>query len=113
MDNIVIKRYGSEEEEEVSAYLVGKCATSQNMADILDEYCNCGMKDYRDGLIVGRLCQNKHRTIQASIIRFCLGVIVGLSGVEYTDARNETPVKMGKKIESMIKSGDLIMGYMI
>lgn len=86
-----------------------------DMADFLDDYCNIGMKDYENGVKVGKLCQNKHRTIQGSIIRFCLGVIVGLSDVDerYTDARNEMPVAMGKKIAEMLKDGTLKMGWMI
>jgi len=97
----------------ISPYAVARSATHENIADILDDFCNCGMKDYREGETIGKLCQTKHRTIQASIIRFCLGIIIGLSKQEYTDARNEMPVAMGKKLSALIEDGTLKMGWMI
>lgn len=98
----------------LDTYGFAESAKHEDFANLLDDYCNIGMKDYSNGVRVGKLCQNKHRTIQGSIIRFCLGVIIGMSvGVEYTDARNETPIAMGKKLAKMIEDGDLNMGYMI
>jgi hypothetical protein len=103
----------TESGEVVSPYAVARAATPENMAEILDSYCNTGMKDYRDGLEVGEQLHSHHRTIQASVVRFCLGIIIGLSHQDYTDPRNEVPVAMGKKIEEMVKDGTLRMGYMI
>jgi len=111
-----IKMYSRNDDtdlEEVSVWGVARGMDSENMSDLLGDYLNVGMKDYREGLAVGKLCQNKHRTIQASIIRFCLGVIIGLSDTEWTDARNETPVAMGKEIARQIEAGELNMGWMI
>ena len=118
----VIGKYGDNGWEETGTVGVGAIArglTVQNMADLLGDYLNTGMKDYREGVTVGRLCQRNHRTIQASIIRFCLGVIIGLSTPEkegekvWTDARNETPVAMGQEILRQIEAGELNMGWMI
>jgi hypothetical protein len=105
-------------ENNFSAYQTVKTMSKpEEFADFIDEYCNVGMKDYRAGESIGKLLQTKHRTIQASIIRFSLGIIIGLSkGVDMkfgTDARNETPIAMGQKIAKMIEDGDLKMGYMI
>ena len=117
-----IKMYSRNDDtdlEEVSVWGVARGMDSENMSDLLGDYLNVGMKDYREGLAVGKLCQNKHRTIQASIIRFCLGVIIGLSTPEkegekvWTDARNETPVAMGQELSRQIESGELKMGWMI
>lgn len=109
MDKIKLR-----DESEVGVFEVVFNLTRQNMADILGEWANRGMKDYRDGLALGKLCQNKHRTIQGSIIRICLGIIIGMSvGVEYTDERNETPIAMGKKLAEMVAHDELNMGYMI
>ena len=93
--------------------LARNISSSDTFAEILDNYLNHGMKDYREGLAVGRCLTRTHRSLQASAIRFALGIILGLSEQEYTDARNETPVEMGKKIYKMIEDGDLEMGYMI
>jgi hypothetical protein len=71
------------------------------------------MKDYRNGLQVGRDFRNAHRSLQGSAIRFALGIIIGLSEQEYTDARNETPVEMAQKIAKMIGDGTLNMGFLI
>ena len=118
----VIGKYGDNGWEETGTVNVGAIArgmTPQNMANLLDNYLNTGMKDYREGVKIGRLSQGEHRTIQASIIRFCLGVIIGLSTPEkegekvWTDARNETPVAMGQELSRQIESGELKMGWMI
>lgn len=104
-----------EKEDKLDVYSFAKSAKAEDAAQFLDDYCNIGMKDYGNGVIVGKKLQSHHRTIQGSVIRFCLGVIIGLSDVDmrYTDARNETPVAMGQKITQMVKDGDLNMGYMI
>ena len=97
----------------VSTSAVARGMSSENFAEVIADFLNSGMKDYRQGLAVGKLCQNKHRTLQASIIRFCLGIIIAISDTEWTDARNEAPVAMGKEIARQIEAGDLNMGYMI
>jgi hypothetical protein len=93
--------------------MLAKSLTLENMAELLQDFVNSGMKDYRDGEEVGKLLQTAHRTLQASVIRFCLGIIVSLGKQEYTDARNEMPVAMAKKITVMLDNGELKMGYMI
>lgn len=110
---ITIQLSGEENVMKVSVYAIAKRLTAPQMANIMDEFCNCGMKDYREGEIVGKYLQSAHRTIQGSVIRFCLGVIIALSKQEYTDARNEMPVQMGKQIAAMIEDGTLKMGWMI
>jgi len=83
------------------------------MAELMDDYCNIGMKDYSNGEAVGKLLQTHHRTIQASIIRFCMGVIIGLSKDARTDGRNKMPVAMGNQIADLVEDGTLKMGWMI
>lgn len=97
----------------ISVWKIARVLKHSQMAELLDDWCNSGMKDYRDGEVVGKALQNSHRTIQASVMRFCLGVIIALSRQEYTDARNEMPVQMGKQIAAMIEDGTLKMGWMI
>jgi hypothetical protein len=79
----------------------------------LSDFVNYGMKDYQFGLEIGRNFQREHRTLQGSIIRLCLGIIIGLSEQKYTDPRNEVPVSMAKEIAKQIEDGDLKMGWMI
>ena len=110
---IVVKDYDSKEIATIHIGMLARSLTLEKMAKLLEDFVNSGMKDYRDGAEIGKLLQIAHRTIQASIIRFCLGVIISLGEQEYTDARNETPVAMSKKIKSMIDDGTLKMGYMI
>lgn len=116
MDKITLKIYGKDgwvDGEEVSVSRVARSLTLQNMADLMDEFLNIGMKDQREGREIGRLLRNTHRTLQGSIYRFCLSVIIGLSEQEYTDARNEVAVRNGKKIAKMVEDGEIEMGYMI
>jgi hypothetical protein len=86
----------------------------EHMAGFLDDYVNCGMKDFREGEKVGSLLLNTHPTLQGSVIRFALGIIIAFSKKNgYTDARNETPVAMAKKIAKLVEDDELRMGYMI
>jgi hypothetical protein len=109
----IVKDYNGNETARVHTGMLAKSLTLANMAELLQDYVNSGMKDYRDGEVVGKLLQTSHRTLQASVIRFCLGVIIALGKQEYTDARNETPVAMAKKITILLENGELKMGYMI
>jgi hypothetical protein len=109
----VVKDYQGKEVAKVHTGMLAKSLTLENMAELLQDFVNSGMKDYRDGEEVGKLLQTAHRTLQASVIRFCLGIIVSLGKQEYTDARNEMPVAMAKKITVMLDNGELKMGYMI
>jgi hypothetical protein len=109
----VVKDYDGKETARVHTGMLAKYLTLENMAELLQDFVNSGMKDYRDGEVVGKLLQTSHRTLQASVIRFCLGIIVSLGKQDYTDARNETPVAMAKKITVMLEDGTLKMGYMI
>lgn len=109
MDNVRLRT-----DTEISVFDITKNLTRRNLADILSEWLNMGFKDYKDGVALGKMFQTEHRTMQGVIIRFCLGVIIGMSkDVQYTDARNETPIEMGKKLAKMVEDGELNMGYLI
>jgi hypothetical protein len=115
---IALKEYDYDLKEtvskgEVSVHLCAKSMTFENFCYLLSEFMNMGGKDFRDGLRVGESFHSEHRTLQGLAVRFCLGIIVGLSKQEYTDARNETAVKACKKIAKMIEDDELQMGYMI
>lgn len=103
-----------EVETSLSIYRLVRAITREQFAQFLDDYVNCGMKDYRDGEALGKILQTTHPTLQASVIRLAMGIIIGLSkDKSYTDARNETPIAMGKKIAKMVEDGELKMGWMI
>ena len=119
-DTLVLRQYNYDtnsydDKGEVSIHLVAKSMTKENFAEFIENYCNSFSAEYGDGRVVGKMLQNSHRTLQATAVRFCLGIITGISDVDikYTDARNVTPVKMGKRLSEMIESGELKMGYMI
>jgi len=109
----IVKDYEGKETARVHTGMLAKSLSVENMAELLQDFVNSGMKDYREGEEVGKLLQNSHRTLQASVIRFCLGVIVALGKQEYTDARNEMPVAMAKQITAQLDDGRLKMGWMI
>lgn len=77
------------------------------LAEFLDYNLNNYNGDFKKGLPVGRAFHNKHRTIQANLYKFCLGIICGLAEQEYTDARNENAIKACKKIKEMSENGEL------
>ena len=118
MKDIKLTRYNHDTKKiddmgTVSGYDLVNSMTTEDVQSFLMDWLNRGMKDYRDGVQVGMLSHYSHRTGQGSLARFALGIIIGLSEQEYTDARNETPVKMGKDIKKMLEDGKLDMGYMI
>lgn len=109
-------------EVEVSASEIGSHITDDQLAELLEDYIN-HFKEYRHGEKIGKLMENSHRTLQASLFRWALGICIGLSErtitfpnghtIEATDGRNEMSVACGKKIKELIENGTLKMGYMI
>lgn len=41
---------------------------------------------------------------------YALGLIIGLSEQQYSDARNETAIETAKKLARMVEEGDLPLG---
>lgn len=118
MDKIKLLDYVSgkgwvESGEEVSPSDVARGMTAQNFTDVIGEFVNIGMKDFRQGVEIGHLLHWQHRTLQASVFRLMLGIMKGLSEQEYTDPRNEQAVKCAKQITDMLEDGTLNMGYLI
>lgn len=92
-----------------------KSMTPSDLAYLLESRCNSFSTDYRQGKEVGKNLHMSHPTLQATVFRYLLGIVVGLGEQEinYTDARNETAVATAKKIGRMIERGELELGYMI
>lgn len=101
------------EDGAISTYAVAKSATTENMAEILTDWMNSFSRDYRTGVEIGKLLSGKHRTLQSSVGRMVLGILVGLGEQEYTDPRNEAIVALGKQLKEMLDEGTINMGYMI
>lgn len=97
----------------VSTYTIVRSIKPEQFTYLLSEYINVGMKDLGEGKRVGTEFQSEHRTLQGSLFRFCMGVIIGLSKQQYTDARNEIPVATAKIISDMVDKGELKLGWMI
>jgi len=100
-------------EAEVSVSTIARSLDLDKFVELFSTFLNLGGKDFSTGKLVGKALQSDHPTLQGLAIRFCLGVIIGLSGQKYTDARNEVPVEMADKIAEMLENKELKMGYMI
>lgn len=98
---------------EISVHSVAKAFSDEQFAEMLGNYMNCFCNEYRKGQDIGKLLQNQHRTLQGSIARLFLGVLVGIGDTEYFDPRNEKAVALGKQLKEMIEKGELNYGYMI
>jgi hypothetical protein len=85
----------------------------EKFAEMLGDYMNCYCNEYKKGQEIGKLLQSQHRTLQGSLARLLLGMLVGIGDTEYFDARNEKAVALGKQLKAMIDSGELNFGYMI
>lgn len=90
-----------------------KSLSNEQFAEMLGDYMNCFCNEYKKGQEIGKELQNQHRTLQGSVCRLLLGMLVGMGDTEYFDARNEKAVALGKKLKEMIESGELNYGYMI
>ena len=97
----------------VSVHTVAKSMTNENMAQLLDNHLNRYNDQFRDGKAVGNMLHHTHRGCQANVGRWALGILVGLGEQEYTDARNEKIVALGKQLKQMLDNEELDMGYMI
>lgn len=99
--------------EPISIHELALGAGIEEMASLLSEWCNKGAKDFSVGKKVGEQLRGDHRTLQGLVGRLALGILVGLGEQEYTDARNEKIVAVGKELKRQIENGELDMGYMI
>jgi hypothetical protein len=87
---------------------------TKHMANLIDDYLNCGGKEYREGLEVGQILTSTHPTLQGQAIRFALGIIMAFAKKDsFLDDRNRTAVLMCKKIAKMVEDGELHAGYYI
>lgn len=115
---IQLKRWNRDTQQEdnigeVSISDIVHSMTDENVVYLISEWLNVGMKDQGNGLKIGKAFHSEHRTLQASLFRWCLGIIVGLSEQQYTDARNETAITNAKKIAELLRNNSLEMGRMI
>ena len=99
--------------EMVSIYAIARSISPQIFAKLLDNYLNLGGKGFNEGKLVGLHLRHTHRTLQRLAVCFALGLIVGLSEQEYTDARNEEAIKSAKKLAQMLRDGDLPTGFFL
>jgi hypothetical protein len=97
----------------VGIWQLARSMKKKDFSDLLDDYLNLGGKGEQEGYQNGKMFHSKHRTIQACAVRFCMGFLKAIGEQEYTDARNEMPVAMCKKITKMVEDGELKMGYLI
>lgn len=102
-----------EQKVELSVRDIAKVITNEQFAEMLGDYMNCFCNEYNKGQEIGKLLQNQHRTLQGSVARLLLGMLVGIGDTQYFDARNEKAVALGKQLKAMIESGELNFGYMI
>ena len=111
----VCNKKGSECPNPVKAYVstVAKAFSNEQFAEMLGDYMNCYCNEYQKGQEIGKLLQSQHRTLQGSIARLLLGMLVGIGDTQYSDARNEKAVALGKQLKEMIEKGELNFGYMI
>ena len=99
--------------ETISTYSLVRSLTPENFTRLFDEYLNLGGKSFPEGKRIGLNLRYTHRTLQRLVICFALGLIIGFSEQEYTDARIEVAIKTAKKIAQMVEEGDFPLGMYI
>ena len=99
--------------ETISIYTLARSMTPENFTKLFDQYLNLGSKGFSEGKQIGLNLRTTHRTIQRLAICFAVGLVVGLSEQQYSDARNETAIETAKKLAQMLQNGELPMGMYI
>jgi len=97
----------------ISIYALARSMTPENFTKLFDQYLNLGSKGFSEGKQIGLNLRTTHRTIQRLVICFALGLVIGLSEQQYSDARNETAIETAKKLARMVENDELPMGMYI
>jgi len=100
-------------DETISIYALARSMTPENFTKLFDQYINLGSKGFPEGKQIGLNLRNTHRTLQRLAICFALGLVIGLSEQQYSDARNETAIETAKKLARMVGNGELPTGMYI
>ena len=99
--------------ETISIYTLARSMTPDNFTKLFDQYLNLGSKGFPEGKQIGLNLRFTHRTLQRLAICFALGLVIGLSEQQYSDARNETAIETAKKLARMVENGELPFGSYI
>lgn len=79
--------------------------TIGQFASLLDDMVNRSGDGWRLGIGVGLLMRNTHRTLQASLIKMCFGILIGISKQKHSDPRNEQALNNAKQVAQMFEEG--------
>lgn len=91
----------------------GETISTYALAKLFDQYLNLGAKGFPEGKQIGLNLRSSHRTLQRLAICFALGLVIGLSEQQYTDARNQTAIETAKLLAEMFKKGELPTGMYV
>lgn len=93
---------------EVSTHALVRCVNTEQLAELLDDWVNIHT-GFQNGLKMGRIFQETHRTLQGQLVNLALGILVGLGETDprYTDPRNEFAIKAANKVKEMVESGEM------
>jgi len=105
--------YDTRQTENIGTVHIGTLArsiTAEQMATLLENFLNGGRGDSPSAhRIIAQHFTATHRTLQASAVRFHLGIVAQYAK-EYqkawgdsTDPRNENAVRVARKIEAMME----------
>ena len=97
----------------INIYTLARSMTPENFTKFFDQYLNLGSKGFQEGKQIGLNLRSTHRTLQRLAICFALGLVIGLSEQQFSDARNETAIETAKKLAQMLQNGELPMGMYI
>ena len=100
-------------DETISIYALARSMTPGNFTKLFDQYLNLGAKGFSEGKQIGLNLRSTHRTLQRLAICFAIGLIIGLSEQEHSDARNETAIKTAKIVAQMMEEDELPLGLYI
>lgn len=90
------------ETQEVTGYDIKRNGNFGFVASVLEDMLNSFNNHMGQGVGVGLIMRNAHRTLQGSFVNWCLGCLIGIAQQEYTDARNEVAVRTAQRIEALM-----------
>lgn len=97
-------------EQDVKVMGLGKKLEGEQIAQLLLDNLNSFRDPFMSGWGVGKALQGAHCTLQRAVVGWLLGVLTGLSEVQYTDGRNETAIATARKIAKMFRNDELPLG---
>lgn len=113
---VIVESDDKTEKQAVSLWRLGHALRDNldGQAYLLERVLNGWSNPIQVGEEIGKRFAYAHRTIQANLVGFALGLLVGYaSEATGSDDRNKTALESARKVKTLVETGELSRGYFI